>query len=354
MKIAFTADLHLTNLEDHPERYHAFENILLQMIDSEVVELIIAGDLFDQTLMNYSDFESLLNKEIYKDLKIHIIPGNHDDSISNAAIVLDNVFIYSEPHILEFDGVNTSILFLPYLKGKTMGEIIENHTNKLDPNNWILVGHGDWMEGIKEPNPYEPRVYMPLTSQDIRRYQPKRVFLGHIHQSSDQEKIHYIGSPCGLDITETGKRSCIVYDLFTDKYVRFHVSTDYIYFDETFLLLPMENEEEYILKEVNERILRWGISKGEQAKIKVRVKLTGYSLDRNKALDSIKKAFKNYKFYLGDDPDTSELKLSTDHDLQYIANCIKERIDALNWRDATEEPNRKDILEKALAMIYGE
>ena len=47
MKIAVTADLHLTSRVRNPERYHALANILEQLADRKIDNLVIAGDLFD-------------------------------------------------------------------------------------------------------------------------------------------------------------------------------------------------------------------------------------------------------------------------------------------------------------------
>lgn len=63
MKIAITADIHLTNRERHPERFHALENILDQLVDQEVNTLIIAGDLFDASCTTPGLFEDVVKKK---------------------------------------------------------------------------------------------------------------------------------------------------------------------------------------------------------------------------------------------------------------------------------------------------
>ena len=62
MRIAFTADLHLTAGETYPERYEALENIFEQMVEGGLGLLIIAGDLFDETSRNYAEFDKLCSK----------------------------------------------------------------------------------------------------------------------------------------------------------------------------------------------------------------------------------------------------------------------------------------------------
>ena len=48
MKIALTADLHLTSKDKYPERYNALENILDQVVANKIEILIIqiTSDLF--------------------------------------------------------------------------------------------------------------------------------------------------------------------------------------------------------------------------------------------------------------------------------------------------------------------
>ena len=102
--------------------------------------------------------------------------------------------------------VSRTVLFLPYRHGRSMGEEIEPFANQLVDEDWLLLSHGDWSGGLRKPNPHEPGIYMPLTRKDIELYKPSCIVLGHIHIPMDLPPIHYPGSPCGLDITESGKR----------------------------------------------------------------------------------------------------------------------------------------------------
>ena len=78
MKIAITADIHLTSVKDNPERFHALESILNRLVEDRIPVLIIAGDLFDATAQEYHDFEKIIGKKKYQGLKIISIRGNHD------------------------------------------------------------------------------------------------------------------------------------------------------------------------------------------------------------------------------------------------------------------------------------
>ena len=88
MKIAITADVHLTSYEKHPERFNALKNILDQMVDQNIDKLIIAGDLFDAACDNPGEFEKLVGQEKFKHMIIYIIPGNHDPALSSGSFAL--------------------------------------------------------------------------------------------------------------------------------------------------------------------------------------------------------------------------------------------------------------------------
>jgi exonuclease SbcD len=354
MKIALTADLHLTSREQHPERYHALEDILSQLVEDRIRHLFIAGDLFDASLKNYKDFELVCNRDQFRNIQIYIIPGNHDAEITAKSIVAENVKIFSQPEVIQIQNTKPSLFLLPYLPGKTMGESIEFYAGQLSPHEWILLAHGDWSDGMKSPNPYEPGIYMPLTSKDIQRYQPSRVFLGHIHKPMNKERVHYMGSPCGLDISETGIRTFLVYDLEMDECESRPVNNDIVLFDEHFIVVPAENEVSLLQQEIRKRVLAWNLPDLDLSSVNLRVKVNGYCSDRAALKATLDEAFQDFTFYRGEQPDISEVSVSEDTELQFLVDKVKERIEDLDWSASPDEPGRADILLAALKVIYGE
>jgi exonuclease SbcD len=354
MKIAITADLHLTSIDDHPERYNALGNILDQMMKEHVHHIIIAGDLFDSSSKNFSDFEALCKLKKYETVRFSIIPGNHDAELNASSIVAENVRIFDHPTILEVPPDNLCLFMVPYAEEMTMGDCLEAEVETLKDCMWVMVGHGDWSEGLRQPNPYEPGVYMPLTNTDIRRYQPRRVFLGHIHVPMDRDRVHYAGSPCGLDITESGKRRFLLYDTEQDEVEERLVDTDVIYFDEDFVMLPVEDEEAYITALIQERIYSWGLTEGERNKVRVRVTLRGYCGDRKALAKAVNEAFSGYAYYKDEPPDLSAVSISLHEDLRVIAEKVKARVRDLDWIEGIDEPSQDEILMAALHTIYGD
>jgi DNA repair exonuclease SbcCD nuclease subunit len=354
MKIAITADLHLTSKDEHPERYNALRNILDQMLEEHVGHLMIAGDLFETSLKNFSDYEALCTQKRYKGIRFSIIPGNHDADLSPSSIVAENVRVFNQPTILEVPPEDLCFFMVPYAEEMTMGDCLEVEAETLKERRWIMVGHGDWSEGLRQPNPYEPGVYMPLTNADIERYQPRRVFLGHIHAPMDRDRVHYAGSPCGLDITECGKRRFLLYDTEQDEVETRVVDTDVIYFDENFVMLPVEDEKAYITNLIRERIRSWDIAEEERNKVRVRVALRGYSADRKVLSESVDRALKGYAYYKDQPPDLSGVSISVHEDLRVIAERVKARILEMDWIEGFDEPSHDEILIAALHTIYGD
>ena len=145
MKIAVTADVHLTTREDNPERFNALANIFNSLADLEIQHLIIAGDLFNKDISNYSQFDELC--EQHDQVTVHLIPGNHDPSIENSRFTAGNVSAYNEPTRVDLD---STFLFVPYRLGTSMGEVIATEMGNLKLGKWILVGHGDYCRGIRQ------------------------------------------------------------------------------------------------------------------------------------------------------------------------------------------------------------
>ena len=172
MKIAITADVHLKSQKEHPERYNALKNIFDQMVKDGINTLIIAGDTFDTTSHDYITLENFCRTNKPESIKLLIIPGNHDPHIDNTHFAIEGIDVITEPIFTKLGDSGFDFLLLPYRKGETMGEHIAMHKARLIDRKWILVGHGDWYEGLKDLNPLEDGTYMPLTRPDIQRYKP--------------------------------------------------------------------------------------------------------------------------------------------------------------------------------------
>jgi exonuclease SbcD len=354
LRIAITADNHLTSYQDHPERYHALENILGQIISDQIQNIIIAGDLFDEVSQNYIEFDNICKDQRYKEINFIIIPGNHDSQISEDLFTAKNINIINEPQIRSFDSTGLKFLFIPFQKKANMGEYIAPFASDLPHNQWILIGHGDWSKGLHEPNPCEPGVYMPLTRTDIELYKPAEVILGHIHKPIDEERVHYVGSPCGLDITETGYRRFLVIDTDIGSITSPVVNTDVIFFNESLTILPLRDEKEYLKNQIEAKISRWNLWEADKSKVRIQLKIQGYTSNRNELMEMIQKLFGEYAFYNDKEPDTSNIFVSKDIELSDIASRAFDRIEEVDWFSDGEQPEKDQVLMEALKVLYGD
>jgi len=346
VNIAITADVHLTAGENHPERYNALVNIFDSLVKQDINTLIIAGDLFDKDCSDYSRFEEVCRR--YPQIGIHIIPGNHDPDISRSVIVGENIRIYDVPALQEFDGLN--FVFLPYSATSGMGESIR----EIRPEKrWVLVGHGDYFGGMKQRNPYEKGTYMPLYRKDIEEFSPWRVFLGHIHKPMNTDNLYYPGSPCGMDINETGRRRYLVFNTATGHIISETVQTDVIYLQEKFLVIPDDNEVERLCNDAEKRIAAWDLSQEDRKRARIRIKATGYTGDREMILGCLKDVFSVYDFVQDEDPDISSLYVAKDNRRNAIAGRVLDLIEEMGWEFGGNEPEKDKVIEIAMSVIYG-
>jgi len=353
MKLAITADTHLTTRLEHPERFNALENILDQMNGLGISVMIIAGDLFDASSKNYSEFEELCKRKEYRSVEFLIIPGNHDPGISGTQVVAPNIHIFSKPEIVPIQSEGPSFFFLPFMKNKTMGDFIAEKAMQLPKDGWALVAHGDWLDGLQDVNLYESGVYMPLTRKDLNFFRPTKVFLGHIHAPISKEPVYYAGSPCGLDISETGLRRFLTFDLQTGKVDSRRVDSDLLYFDEALTILPLKDEAAYVRKQVMDIIRRWGVDPQDNRKIRLRFKANGFSSDREQLMHILQDCFAGCTFCKSDGPDISGVSTSTDADRDILAEAVRQQITAQAWPEGRDEPTGDNILLAALEIIYG-
>jgi DNA repair protein SbcD/Mre11 len=350
MKIAITADVHLRERDETPDRYRAFENVMEQTRAEGISQVIVAGDLFDKEFRNYSDFEELCRE--YEDLQVHVSPGNHDTGISERSIVGSNIHVYTEPQTVDMDG--TCFLFLPYSPATTMAQNIAEWGGRPSIDPWVLIGHGDYYGGVREPNPLEPGTYMPLTRSDVDGLGAQAVLLGHIHKPDQWGSVSYVGSPCGLDISETGTRRFLIYDTDGGNVEERSVVTDHIYFVESFVVVPVDDEVEALEQEIERRIGAWGLDSADQEKVCVRVLATGYTTDKRAIYDALERGFGQFKSYKDEGPDTDKLMTTTDEQLNAVAQRTRDVLQELDWDFGGDEPEREQVLLAALATVYGQ
>ena len=350
MKIAFTADVHLHT--EHPERYSALEDILGQLEAEGIEYLVVAGDLFDkQDPRFYPDFKRMCRK--HSSVRLLIIPGNHDPNISDSDFGEENVWVCHEPTPWPIG--DATFLLIPYEHKVSMGDKMAGEAAELAGQEWMLVGHGDYLSGVREPNPHEPGVYMPLTRADVDRHGPSQVVLGHIHKATPpEERVVYIGSPHGLDISETGKRRYLLYDTESKRFEEKAVRTDYLYFQESFFIFPADDEVVRLQSKIHARMESWGLSEGEWDKVRLRVSAGGYARSPSEIHETLREGFAGLSYYNEESgPVADELFPANDSQREKLAKRALEKLKELDFPLGGKEPDAEDVRLIILQTIYG-
>jgi DNA repair exonuclease SbcCD nuclease subunit len=350
MLFAVTSDIHLNNKDDNV-KYNSLQDIINQIKKEQINNLIIAGDLFDKDILDYSNFEKFCKKN--KDVKFIIIPGNHDESLSQSVFTVDNVTVYNET-TLNAD-FNIPILFVPYRNNTSIGYEIEPFSKELPPNNWILIAHSEYKNGsLKVKNQYDDTAYMPLLEKDLIQYRPLFVILGHIHKPVDFKTVYYTGSPIGLDISETGKRRFLIFDTDSKNISSKFINTDFIYFNVNLTILPIYDEEKYLKQQIKQIIDSWDLTDEEKSKTHIKITVTGFTSNREVIKNIVDEEFKNFKKF--NETDYSNLKSVSTKGLAFeeIERKIVEYIEQkLEWKwEDIDEPQKNDVILSALSLLY--
>jgi hypothetical protein len=240
-----------------------------------------------------------------------------------------------------------------------MGDEIARAKDKIEGSEreWVLIGHGEVHGGggMREVNPLEPGPHMPLTRHAVEEFKPRLALLGHIHKPYEPvPDVHFVGSPCGLDITETGHRQFVVYDTDSGSTEALAVSGEKLYFNESFLILPAVDEISLLEKQIAERIESWNVDPSDHSKIQVRLSASGYSKNRSAVNEALKLGFEEFMPYEDKDPNIKKLYSATDEQLEDVHSRAMELIEELDWDwGSGPEPSRDQVKLAALAAIYG-
>lgn len=351
MKISITADVHLN--DKYPERKKALENILKKSEQENISNVIIAGDLFDKNIDNYSQADELFGK--YSRINILIIPGNHDCYMSQNGFESSNVRVFNKTDIIGLGGER--FIMLPYKEGNNAGAFLaENISTNSDGA--ILISHCDFMSsasGISR-NKYEEGMYMPLSGYDIQKYKFKKVFLGHIHKKSViNEKVYYPGSPEGIDINETGVRYFIIYDTDSNFVMFEKMVSKNIFQNEKLTVIPLTDAKHGIDGSIEKMINSWEVEDDDLKKTTLRLKLNGLTNNKSVVLERLNESLKKKGITLYEDIDSSELNFrEVSGDLELVISKVTDFIES-NMQNSKMPniPEKDEVIAEALKIISG-
>jgi DNA repair exonuclease SbcCD nuclease subunit len=344
MRLAVTADLHLR--QSKPERLENLEVLIGQLLSREIRLLIIAGDLFDAADSSYAQLDSLAQR--FPGMQLLILPGNHDPEVRQDLFASKNIQVFTKPTLKRID--QRLFLLLPYTEGSTVGESIAGlrESQHLRAHPWILISHGDLTAPRRRENGQE-RGYFPLTREDLVRFKPARVILGHIHvPNSTTEDVVYPGSPYPITADEYGQRRILILDTESAALSAFALTNPPLHVRVDIFLIPDGREEEQIRRQL-ESILS---EQDSSERISVQTVLKGYTASRQMA-QRVVETFLSERQIPCTGIDLDSLKVNDQENLATLADTVRQRVAQLELRHEDTKDLRQRILEKALQIVYG-
>lgn len=344
MRVAVTADLHLR--ESNPERLENLEVLIQQLLSRRIHHLIIAGDLFDSADRSYAQLDSLAHR--FPDFQFLVVPGNHDPDLRQELFASDNIQVFAKPTLKRID--QRPLLFLPYREGSTIGETISAFpdSEQLRSHPWILISHGD----LATPRPKEnggERGYFPLTREDLARFKPVKVILGHIHvPNSTTGKVVYPGSPYPITSDEYGQRRILVLETKSAAVAELPLTHPPVQVRAGIFLIPDGREEEQIRSQLQSVLAKQGSS----GNLVVQAVLRGYSASRRKARGIVEALLSKMGISCAG-IDLESLRVNDQESLATLADSVRQRIARLELKYEEAEELKQAVLEKALEIVYG-
>jgi len=204
-KLALINDIHIGARNDSPVFLEAhkkfFTELFIPTLEKEGInEVIILGDLFDRR--KYINFNTeyevkrfLFDVLLSKNIKVHILVGNHDvtfkntNKVNSPDLVLNeysNILVYIDPVVLSYEECDIGLT--PWIN-------IENQEKSLE---FIKTFSGDILMGHYEINGFEMHKNGGVCLDGLEKKlfnNYDMVLSGHFHEPSINGNIRYLGSP---------------------------------------------------------------------------------------------------------------------------------------------------------------
>lgn len=229
------ADTHFKkdNIED-------VENCLIQAakycIENEVPYLIHVGDVFTnrtgQTLSVLLAWLNFLRFIERHRIKMFVIPGNHDKTDlesedSYLDVVQSPMLEVIKDHLAQQFLDNLGFAFLPYFRENgSYPERLKNLVKKCGESkiDWILFTHIA-VNGVKNNDGTEVSEGVPPNAFSFF----DKVIVGHYHNRSSFDNIHYIGSALPHNFGEDSKKGfTVIYSTGEIEFIRNKLNKKYI------------------------------------------------------------------------------------------------------------------------------
>ncbi len=192
--------LHIVNGENivYKERVDRLMKIIQTGIEQKVDAFALTGDIHNKsrpTPQEYFDFYSLLDL-IPPEIKIFVIPGNHDESTDRGCPLMPllyrrkNIVVALSPILYDFKGIGIILApwNTPFDKIKKMVKRSAHEQNILMYHVGVLTKGFNWGEISGEPG--------TVSLENLEELGMNAIMLGHYHgQIEISHNIWYAGSP---------------------------------------------------------------------------------------------------------------------------------------------------------------
>lgn len=357
MKFVHIADMHFdspfVNLADKEnlgdlrrlDQRKVFKKVIEYIKENSIDYLFISGDLYEQKYIKKSTIEYINNlfQEI-PDVKIFIVPGNHDPYIKNSyynkfnwsknvkifkskieKVELEDIHIYG----FGFDDF--------YCKSSGIENIEIDDKDKLN----ILIIHGTLDGGKIEDNEYNP-----LSRKILKEKGFDYIALGHIHKldynNEQNQNIVYPGSTISLGFDELNEHGMIVGELEKEQ-----INLQFVPLDETeFRLYEIDVTEIISKEELIEKLNELDLKQNELIEI-ILIGKRNFEIDK----------YELYKLISNDQIIKIKDKTKINYNLSELVNentlkglFAKKMLERLNSENLSE--NEKQIIEKAVEIGF--
>ena len=233
-----------------------YKNVFFPRLERENINTVIhLGDAFDSR--KSIDYQSLeWTKKVIldplSDYEVHMIVGNHDvyykntNSINSPTLLLKNypnIKTYSDPAIVKID--NTRILFVPWIcsenKEKTY-TLVRNSKCDVSMGHLELCGFQAYRGHIMDEGG-DPSIFDSY----------KKVFSGHYHTRSDNDKVFYIGNPYEMFWSDVDdQRGFVIFD--TETLDHYYINNPYNLFK--IIYYSDDNDQDVDMFEYENKIVK--------------------------------------------------------------------------------------------------
>jgi len=206
-KVVFLGDTHLGVRNDSPlfmnhQRKFFYDVLFPYMKEHNIKRILQFGDLGDKRKGMSFNAKTFLDKLLLDSYTLcgatwDIYAGNHDQMYRNDASVtlqntllsnVHNVNVYSKPSQISYDGVVIDVF--PWINTKdleSVKEFVKNSTSDYAAGHFEFKGF-DMYAGVPANGGMSHTLFKNYT----------KVWSGHFHTQSEQDNVHYIGTPYDL------------------------------------------------------------------------------------------------------------------------------------------------------------